>query len=139
MRRCLEVRDVSAAYRVIHDEWHDLLESDVVETGNQGEEDLSAGKVEVREMTGSRIRVETVTPGPARLVLPRAPFPFRRVTVDGRPATADPTDLCLISVRVPPGRHVVRLDEELPGGALGPSLSGCGVLAVVLLISRKRA
>lgn len=53
------------------------------------------------------------------------------VTVDGRPAHAQPVDAVLRGVVVPAGTHAVVWRYRVPGLALGAALSGLGLLAAL--------
>lgn len=135
-RNIRPVPDIQSAYHLIHTGGWDLLKADVVEgVGDTGK--LSGGRVEVQSARRGNFRVRTQTPGPARLVLPMVPFPYREARVDGRPVPADATDLCLTSIAVPAGTHEVVVRQQLPGGALGPALSACGALIVLLLCVKR--
>jgi hypothetical protein len=138
--RVAEVASAREAYSRIHDESADLSAVTVVETGRRRESVLSAGSLRVLRNDPDVLSVQTDAPGPSRVVLPRAPLPFRSVTVDGSPAEAEPANLCLSSVAVPPGAHEIVVRELLPGGPAGPaiSLAGIAVLAGLCIEPRKK-
>ncbi len=136
--RVTEVPGVREAYSRIHDDRIDLSRLTVVETGRRRELSLSAGSLDVLRNDPSLASFRTETPGPARVVFPRAPQPFRVVTVDGAAAEAEPTDLCLSSVVVPAGRHKIEIREVLPGRAAGPAISLAGVVVLLGLCLEPR-
>ena len=130
-KKVVEVADVGEAYSRIHAGRIDLRSATIVETGRSAETDLSGGILTIRRNDPERIVARTDTPGPSRLVFPRAPFPFRTATVDGGVVPVDPANLCLSSIAVPAGSHEISIREQLPGGAAGPAISIAG--AAVLL------
>jgi len=134
-----EVPGPAEAWAAVRDDMRDLVERPVVETGRSGVRQLSAGSIRITRWTPERIDVETQTDGEARLIIPRAFFPYREVRLDGRASDFEPANLLLTSVAVPAGRHVVSCEERLPGGASGPLLSLAGLLVVVLLAIRRPA
>ena len=127
-----EVPGPAEAWRAVH-EGRDLVASPVVETGGAGTRELSSGTIRLLSSTPGRLDVETQTAGPARLILPRAYFPFRETTLDGRTVSAEPANLVLTSIAVPAGDHRISLEERLPGGTAGPLLSAAGIALVLLL------
>ncbi|MGH9443638.1 MAG: hypothetical protein ACRD16_15345 [Thermoanaerobaculia bacterium] len=130
--RVVEVHDVGQAYDRIHGGRADLRWETVVETGRSAEEQLAGGTVALQRENADSVVVLTRSPGPSRLVFPLAFFPFRSVSVDGRPVSVDPANLCLSSVAVPAGAHRILIREQLPGGAAGPAATLAGaVLAFV--------
>ena len=138
--RVEEVANIQDAYARIHDDRVDLSAVTVVETGSRRETSFSGGTVRVLRNDPDTLSVRTEAPGPARIVVPRAPFPFRKVTVDGASAEAEPTNLCLSSVAVPAGNHEITIRETLPGGAAGPaiSLTGAVILAALCVEPKKK-
>ena len=130
--RVEEVTGIREAYSRIHDDRIDLSDVTVVETGLHREVALSGGTVRVLRNDPDELSVRTEAPGPGRIVFPRAPFPFRTITVDGASVEAEPTNLCLSSVAVPSGVHEIAIRESFPGGAAGPAVSFTG--AVLLLV-----
>ena len=134
-RLAAEVREVdgpAAAYAAIHDEEVDLASVTVVETGRAATYPTSGGRIRVA-VDRERLVVDTETGGPSRLIFPRAWFPYRDFRVDGAAVDAAPTNLCLSSIALPPGRHRVSVEEELPGGSAGALVSVAGALSIVLL------
>jgi hypothetical protein len=138
--RVAEVANVGEAYSRIHDESADLSAVTVVETGRRRESALSTGSLRVLRNDPNVLTIRTDARGPSRVVLPRAPLPFRSVTVDGAPADAEPANLCLSSVAVPAGSHEIVVRESLPGGLAGPaiSLAGIAVLAGLCIEPREK-
>ena len=130
--RVREVGGVGDAYARIHSRDVDLRSETVVETGRSAASELSGGNLSVVRNTPDFVLLRSRTPGPSRLLFPRAPFPFRSVTLDGSPVSADPANLCLSSVAVPPGSHEIAIREHLPGGAAGPAISLAGAALLVL-------
>ncbi len=139
VRFATEVREVEGpldAYSAVHDETQDLTSVTVIETGRKAAYRFSGGRIQRVVADGNRLDVETETAGPARLILPRAWFPYRQFLLDRSPIEAAPTNLCLSSVAIPSGHHRLTVEEQLPGGAAGILISTTGVLLVVLLWRR---
>jgi hypothetical protein len=67
------------------------------------------GRVRVLSWGPESLDVETASPVPGVLVVQRSLLPVWRGTVDGEPAELLPANLYRIGVRVPAGRHRVRL------------------------------
>ena len=112
----------------------------IVETG-RGAAGESAGSASAKvvERTPEFLRIETASERPAWLFVLRAWWPYRDVTVDGRPIETAPAYLAFTAVPVPEGRHTVAWRERVPGGGasrLGPLAAG--MAAVLLLVSRSR-
>ena len=133
-----EVETAEQAYAALRDERRDLATMPVVETGRRGVRALSAGSIRILRSDAIGLDVETQTAGEARLILPRAYFPYRTIRIDGARVSADPVNLCLTSVVVPAGAHRVSLREELPGGASGLFLSLAGAVAILFLARPSR-
>lgn len=132
-RRVIEVEGVGAAYERIHGRSVDFRAETVVETGRSAESNLSGGSLAIQRNGPDSIVARTRTPGPSRLVFPRAPFPFRSAAVDGRPVTVDPANLCLSSIAIPAGSHEISIREQLPGGVAGPAISIAGAVLLLFL------
>jgi hypothetical protein len=131
-----EVDGPVAAYAAIHDREEDLAAVTVVETGREAEYRSAAGRARELVSAQDRLEVETTTDGPARLILPRAFFPYRRFLLDGAAIEASATNLCLTSVAIPAGKHLLVVEETLPGGKSGLLISAAGAL-MILLLSRR--
>ncbi len=85
--------------------------------------------------------VEVDAPAPGVLVIQRADLPLWRATVDGRPAPIEPANLDRIGVRVPAGRHRVRVAIDrrpLYGSAAASGLGLAGLLALGVAGPRRR-
>ena len=85
--------------------------------------------------------VEVDAPLSGVLVIQRADLPLWRATVDGRPAPIEPANLDRIGVRVPAGRHRVRVAVDrrpLYGSAAASGLGLAGLLVLGLAGPRRR-
>lgn len=131
-----EVRDVGEAYALIRGGAVDLSRAAVVETGADREETLTGGRIQIRRIDGNGLELTTESASRTWLLIPRAYSPFREIEVDGTPSPYFAADLCLTSVALAPGKHSVRVEERLPGGAAGPSISLAGGLLLALLYRR---
>jgi hypothetical protein len=97
---------------------------------------LTGGSVSAESANGADARAIVDTPHAAWLVVRESWAPGWRATVDGHPAPVQRADVAFQAVRVPAGRHVVRLFYDPPtlkvGGVISSIALGC-LIAVALL------
>ena len=91
------------------------------------------------EPEGVAATVEAATPG--AVVWQRAHLPIYRATIDGRPAAVEPANVHRIGLRVPAGRHEIRIwvDRRPTRWGLVAGLCGCLGLAALGAVSSRRA
>lgn len=91
------------------------------------------GRVTRCEAGPDRMSVETESDREAYLVLTESFDPGWRATLDGAPAPVLPANVAFRAVRVPPGRHLVRLRYAPIAALVGLALSGlCAFVALGL-------
>ncbi len=107
--------------------------------GSRGDTEGS-GEVRVLESGPERFVAEVATPVPGVLVVQRSYLPIWRATVDGESVDVLPANIYRMGVRVPAGRHRVRLwVDRRPLHASGAaSLAGLAGLAALGLLRRRR-
>jgi hypothetical protein len=137
VRHVREVRDIAEAYKMIHGGGVDLSRVAIVESGADREGTLSGGRIRIRRMDGNGLELTTESASRTWLLIPRAYSPFREIEVDGTSSPFFAANLCLTSVALPPGRHRIQVEERLPGGSAGPSVSLAGGLLLLLWSRRK--
>jgi hypothetical protein len=118
-------------------------EAAYLEEAPGGEHSASAGRiVSVRDRPSALTIVTDVDgPGDALLMLFRLRQTCAEATLDGRPLSAVPADFGFTGVRVPPGRHVVRLRPEtrwVKMGLVGTLGGSVAWLALALRDRRRR-
>ncbi|HEY7574142.1 MAG TPA: hypothetical protein VIB08_03210, partial [Thermoanaerobaculia bacterium] len=86
----------------------------LVETGRRAAGENS-GRVAVRSQSPERLDLEVEPAKPGYLFVLRGYWPFRRVTVDGKPVETFPAQVAFTAVPIPAGRHEVAWEERLPG------------------------
>jgi hypothetical protein len=90
--------------------------------------------------SGATARAVVDTPRAAWLVVRESWVPGWRATVDGRPAVVHRADMAFQAVRVPAGRHVVRLFYDPGtltfGGVVSSVALGCLIATALLAIRR---
>ena len=90
--------------------------------------------------SGATARAVVDTPRAAWLVVRESWVPGWRATVDGRPAVVHRADMAFQAVRVPAGRHVVRLFYDPGtltfGGVVSSVALGCLIAMALLAIRR---
>jgi hypothetical protein len=108
----------------------------IVETGRSRRGTAPAGELRVLEKSAERVELETRTLADTWLFVLRGYWPYRSVTIDGRPAAVVPAQLAFCAVAVPGGVHRIDWRERVPGGAI----SGWGPVAfgVVALVAVHR-
>jgi hypothetical protein len=89
------------------------------------------GSVRIVELRGDRVRLEAELDAPGVVVAVDAWDPGWRAWLDGRPVRVLRANGAFRAVSVPAGRHVVEMRYRPWPVALGLSLSGLGLLALV--------
>ncbi len=111
----------------------------VLETGRLAGGSAGPGAVRILDDRPERLVAEVSSPAPTWLFVLRAFWPYRAVTLDGRPVEAVPAQLGFSAIPVPAGAHRVVWEERLPGHPLslaGPLLFG--MIAAGLAVSHLR-
>jgi len=88
------------------------------------------------------MEIAVESPQPTWLFVLRAFWDYRVVRVDGAEVDPVPANLAFTAVPIPPGRHRVEWQEQIPGWSVsrfGPLLYGIAVLAVLAVPRRKRS
>jgi hypothetical protein len=78
---------------------------------------------------------EVEAPDPTWLFVLRGHFSYRKILLDGRTVEDFPAQLAFSAIAIPPGRHRVEWNEEIPGGSVsrwGPALFLVGAAAIAL-------
>ncbi|MFN8511702.1 MAG: YfhO family protein [Chloroflexia bacterium] len=101
------------------------------------------GTVNLARPTPDELIATVETDREAILVLSEVAYPGWRATVDGQATPVYTTDYTFRGVRVPPGRHTVRIAFEPPLWRLGWLISGItagalGLLGIVHLLRRRQ-
>ncbi len=99
------------------------------------------GRLRLLRRSPELFGVEVDSPVPGVLVVQRADLPLWRATVDGEPTRILPANLYRIGVRVPAGRHRVRLwvdRRPLYASGAGAVLGLAGLVALAGLARRRR-
>ena len=112
----------------------------VLETGRRAEGSAAPGRVEILRRAPSRMEIAVESPQATWLFVLRAFWDYRVVRVDGAEVEPVPANLAFTAVPIPPGRHRVEWQEQIPGWSVsrfGPLLYGIAVLAV-LVVPRRR-
>jgi hypothetical protein len=107
----------------------------VVESGRRASGSARPGRVRVLEKTPERMVAEVEAPDPTWLFVLRGHFSYREILLDGRPVEDFPAQLAFSAVAIPPGRHRIEWNEEVPGGSVsrwGPALFLVGAAAIAL-------
>jgi hypothetical protein len=91
------------------------------------------GTADVLELAPTHLAVRTDSPSEGFVVLADVNYPGWRVTVDGRPAKIYQTDYLLRGVRVPAGRHIVRMSFWPIWLYVGATISTATALLLLLL------
>ena len=97
------------------------------------------GRLSVLEKTPERMVLEADCPDPTWLFVLRGYWTYRRVLVDGRPASAVPAQLAFSALPLEAGAHRIEWQEAVPGlevSRWGPALFA--LAATWLLVSRPR-
>ncbi len=111
----------------------------VLESGRLAAGAAGPGSVRILEDRPERLVADVSSPDPTWLFVLRAFWPYRAVTLDGRPVEAVPAQLGFSAVPMPAGAHRVAWEERLPGLPLslgGPLLFG--MIAAGLVVSHLR-
>lgn len=111
----------------------------VLESGRARAGSAPAGRLSLTETTPERLVADIEVPEATWLFVLRAFWPYRSITLDGRPVEAVPAQLGFSGVPIPPGRHRLVWEERLPGypGSLaGPLVFG--MMAAALAVSHLR-
>src|SRR5205823_10630250 len=87
----------------------------LIETGRRAEGRSGGGRVTVLRRDPARLELETEASEATWLFVLRAFWNDRDVRVDGVPVETSPANLAFTAVPVPPGRHRVDWQEEIPG------------------------
>ncbi|HUP42154.1 MAG TPA: hypothetical protein VM599_02975, partial [Thermoanaerobaculia bacterium] len=101
----------------------------------------AAGRVRVLAAGPESLELETASPVPGVVVVQRSLLPVWRATVDGAPAELEPANLYRIGVRVPAGRHRLRLwvdRSPLRWALAGSAIGLAGLAALAWLGGRRR-
>lgn len=98
------------------------------------------GRIRVLASGPESLELETASPVPGVIVVQRAHLPLWRAAVDGAPAQIEPANLYRMGVRVPAGRHRLRLwvDRTPLRWSLTASALGVAGLAALALLGRRR-
>ncbi len=126
--------DAESALREVVSPSFDPARSVVVEAPpsiGSGRSAPPARRATYRQIDAESAEVVTDADRPATLVVRNTFDPYWRATVDGRPTPVFAADYLVQGVRVPTGRHVVRLEYRDP--TIGAGIAG-SVLALALLL-----
>lgn len=108
-----------------------------------GERRPSAGRLLSIRDAGDALTIAAEVDGPADafLMLFRLRQACAEATLDGQPVAVARTDFGFAGVRVPPGRHVVRLRPDTRWVKIGlvGTLTGCAAFLALALRGRRRA
>jgi hypothetical protein len=111
-RRAVFASNLNAAYKILSGAWKSPAfdpRSDVLLPGKQPPETLGGGSVRIVRDEPEDLEIEAdALPGGAVLVVQRSAL-LQKATVDGRPAEVLAANFQRTGVRVPAGRHRVRL------------------------------
>jgi len=111
----------------------------VLESGRLAPGAARPGTVRLVENRPERLVADVAAPEPTWLFVLRAFWPYRSISLDGRPVEAVPAQLGFSAVPVPAGVHRLVWEEGLPGLPLslaGPILFG--MIAAGLAVSHLR-
>ena len=103
----------------------------IVETGRTSGGRSASGVIEILGERDSGFEATVSCPAACWLRVPRGPWPFRDVAIDGAPGNVYPERLARTAVPVPPGRHRITWRERVPGGLAGPAVSLVGIVLIV--------
>jgi hypothetical protein len=95
-----------------------------------------AARVEIRDIGGSRVEIETRSSAPAFLVLSDVYYPGWKATVDGVATPILRTNYVLRGVPVPAGQHRVRFAYRPPWFYLGAGISALTGVAMLGFIAQ---
>jgi hypothetical protein len=113
----------------------------LLETGRRAEGTAAPGRVEVLRRTPTRMEIVAETPAPTWLFVLRAFWDYRVVRVDGVEVDPVPANLAFTAVPIPPGRHRVDWQEQIPGwpvSRFGPLVYGVTAVSVLAVKRGKR-
>ena len=114
----------------------------VVESGRRARGSAGEGSIRILEHSPERLTLDAKSAAPAWLFVVRGFFPFRDVSIDGRPAEVFPADVAFSAVAVPAGSHRIDWRERVPGGAVsrwGPALYLAGIAGIFAASARRKA
>jgi len=108
----LEVRDQRQAIEIMKDKEYDPHKSVVIETGEEGREELAsgAGSAAIIEDKRNRVLIEIEAQDDAMLVLSDNYYPGWLAFIDGRRVEVFKANCTMRAVRVPAGRHMVSFE-----------------------------
>jgi hypothetical protein len=93
----------------------------------------AGARVWVRKREATEVSLDVTSRRATRVVVLQSFSPGWTARLDGTGVAIQPADVLFQSVRVPAGRHTLVLRYDAPGLSLGFLITGCGLLALILL------
>ena len=136
LRRWEEVAGPVAAFRRIAslEDGEGIVEAEVPRRG-----EARVGVVRTIRRSPEGFAVDLDAPDAGWLFVLRAYWPYRSIRLDGRLVEAHPAQLAFSAVPIPPGRHRLDWEEEVPGlgfSRWGPV--GFGGIALGVIVAQRR-
>ena len=139
--RVISAGSLDEAARLVHDPSFRPDQNTVVESNDGSLENFSAtptpGRVEVLSYSANEWAVRVESPGEALLVNTDTDYPGWEAAIDGHPARIYTADVAFRAIRLPPGKHEVRMRFVPRILYWSAALSALALMAAMLAIARR--
>jgi hypothetical protein len=132
VHRAIAVPDHEAAFRALHVPGFDPAASVVIEGGKSLDvTPLAPATISFEAFNTNEIQLQVDTSTDGYLVLSEVWYPGWQATVDGRPGPVLRANYAFRAVRLPPGKHQVRLTFAPRSWRIGLTISGLTALVLI--------